>query len=368
MGSARKERAATPVLLAVAALLATGAGNSGTGTVGTGSERFRQEVRNLLAPKATKGVFAGSASWLFLRSELQGAAGLGIWLAPSASAEPPATPPGVTLDSARGDAIAAVEDFAAQLRRRGLPLLFVLIPPKFEIYADLLIADADPLALALGEAQRAFLAGLGRRGIPVLDLAPLFRAERAPAAGPGAEPGAEPLYAAQDTHWSSSAARLAAQAIAARLRAAGVGAGPGLGLVEETSTRDDCGDLWGKLKPPRPPCSVLTLHSLHRPGADELAATVDRASPILLLGDSSSVVYHEAYRAGLADHLAQALGQPIDLLGVTAGGANGAREALARRENGLDGKKFVVWVVSGRLLYEYPAWKKIAVAGEAGAQ
>lgn len=366
MRRARKERSLAWTLAGLAIVggaLSRAAADTASGSAG--SEPFRQQVRDLLAPKATKGVFAGTGGWLFLRSEIQGAAGLGVWLAPSDSREKAAAgsaEPLAALDAERADALAAVEDFALQLRRRDLPFLFVLIPPKFEVYPERLFADADARALGLGEAQRGFLARLAARGIAVLDLAPLFHDARARTA-----PDGEALYASQDTHWSSYAARLAADAIAARLRAAGFAAGPGLGLSAETTTRDDCGDLWGKLKPPRPPCNPLTLYGLHSPGGGSLAATVDRASPLLLLGDSSSVVYHETYRAGLADHLANALGQPVDLLGVTAGGANGAREALARRSatsGGLDGKKFVVWVVSGRLLYEYPAWQKIDIAPE----
>ncbi|MBP9146412.1 MAG: hypothetical protein KBF21_18215 [Thermoanaerobaculia bacterium] len=320
-------------------------------------ERFRQQVRELLAPKATKGVFAGRDGWLFLRSEIQGAAGLGPWPVPNeSSGKPPDTP----LDAERTDALLAVGDFAGQLRRRGLPLLVVRIPPKFEIYADYLLADADPVALDLGHEQRLWLAELERRGIEVLDLGPTFRAER--------RRSPEPLYAAQDTHWSPWSAQVAAREIATRLVHSGAPRGPGLALTVERSTRDDCGDLWGKLKAPRPPCVPLALYS-QRPkvfGASGAGVeTVARTSPILLLGDSSSVVYHDAHRAGLVDHLASAMGQPIDLLAVTAGGANGTREALARRENGLAGKKIVVWVISGRLLYEYPAWERIQVSPEA---
>ncbi|MEO8198518.1 MAG: hypothetical protein ABI689_17530 [Thermoanaerobaculia bacterium] len=360
MRRAGKERSLAWALAGVAAVGAAAFGGYDGAPAGDGAvavEHFRQEVRDLLAPKATKGVFAGTGGWLFLRSEIQGAAGLGPWIGTRPTEDTTPGAPVEVLDAERSDELAAVEDFALQLRQRDLPFLFVLVPPKFEVYPDRLLAGADARALGLGEAQRRFVAGLAEREVAVLDLAPLFHAERARTA-----PEGESLFASQDTHWSPYAARLAADAIAARLRAGGFAAGPGLRLTEETTTRDDCGDLWGKLKPPRPPCNSLTLYGLRSPGSESLAATVDRASPLLLLGDSSSVVYHEPYRAGLADHLANALGQTVDLLAVTAGGANGAREALARRSatsGGLDGKKFVVWVVSGRLLYEYPAWQKI---------
>jgi hypothetical protein len=323
------------------------------------SNRFRARVEELLAPNAKKGVYVGSEGWLFLRTEIQGAAGLSPCPPPGEGDK--AGSPGRTAGEP-ADALAAIDDFAEQLRRRGIPLLFVLIPPKFDIYPDRLFADFEPLALDLGEGQRHFLAELARRGIPVLDLAPLFRAERAK--------NTEPLYGAQDTHWTSYAARLAARAIAARLRAMGIASGPGMALEEEATTAEYCGDLREKIKAQRPPCSPLTLHSLRAPGSGQLAGTVARESPILLLGDSSSVIYHEPSRAGLVDHLAVEMGEPIDLLAVMAGGANGAREALARRGEGpgnLGGKKVAIWVVSGRLIYECSPWKKVALAREGTA-
>jgi hypothetical protein len=323
---------------------------------GSPGDDFRQRVEALVAPKATKGIFAGVDGWLFLRSEIQGAAGLDFWPPPTPQAADEMTAP---LDAGRSDALAAIDDMAAQLRRRALPFLLVLIPPKVQIYPERLFPDIDR-AIDLGAGQRRFVDELARRGIAVLDLAPVFRAER--------QRRPEALYAAQDTHWTPYAARLAARHIAARLHAAGLLPGPGLRLAEETTQRDDCGDLWQKLKAPRPPCAQVTLYSLRLAGSDSLAPTVSRDSPILLLGDSSSVVYHEPHRSGLADHLARQVGQPVDLLGVTAGGANGAREALVRRGDGLAGKKFVVWVVSGRLLYEYPAWKKIELDAGRGIE
>ena len=39
-------------------------------------DRFRHRVEELLAPNAKKGVYVGSEGWLFLRTEIQGAAGL----------------------------------------------------------------------------------------------------------------------------------------------------------------------------------------------------------------------------------------------------------------------------------------------------
>jgi hypothetical protein len=309
--------------------------------------RFRQGVEELVAPKAWKGVFAGSGPWLFLRSELHGAAGLGPW-PPPGGAEPTAP-----LDPERSDALAAVDDFAAQLRARGVPLLFVLVPPKIQVYPDRLFPGLRADRLGLERPQRRFLDQLERRRIAVVDLAPRFRTE--------ADRGSEPLFAAQDSHWTSYAARLAAAAIAEALEALGIEPGGDLGLVEQRSTRDDCGDLWIKLKEPRPPCAPLTLYSVRPAVGDELAPTVSRTSPILLLGDSSALVYHQSERAGLVDHLAREIGRPIDLLGVTAGGANAAREALVRRGDGLDGKRVVVWLVSGRMLYEDPAWRPIPI-------
>ena len=360
----RKERAlawALAVLAAAGALAATAATAPAAGD-GAAIEHFRQQVRDLLAPKATKGVFAGTGGWLFLRSEMQGAAGLGPWIGTRPREAVTSGAPVEELDAERSDALAAVEDLAAQAVQRergaGRARRLQLPPQVAAVVARRRLLD-EPEARTGGEAGGAEARGdLARREaggerapVGVLrGVEGLAVRRRAGAGGVEQRREIEQRDAAPGEPGEKPPLRFAE---AERAR---VGIGEQAVGIDLELRRDEDEEEW-----------QAAPAELRSPGGDSLAATVDRASPLLLLGDSSSVVYHETYRAGLADHLANALGQPVDLLGVTAGGANGAREALARRgvtSGGLDGKKFVVWVVSGRLLYEYPAWQKIEVAPE----
>jgi hypothetical protein len=94
----------------------------------------------------------------------------------------------------------------------------------------------------------------------------------------------------------------------------------------------------------------------------------DRASPILVLGDSHVLVFHDggdmhATGAGLSDQLAFALGAPVDLLGVRGSGATSARVSLARRARArsdyLIAKKVIIWCFGARELTQADAWKLV---------
>ena len=66
--------------------------------------------------------------------------------------------------------------------------------------------------------------------------------------------------------------------------------------------------------------------------------------------------------AGLPDQLALELGFAVDLVGVRGSGATPARINLARRKDGLAGKKLVVWTFGARELSEAAqGWAKVPV-------
>ena len=102
-------------------------------------------------------------------------------------------------------------------------------------------------------------------------------------------------------------------------------------------------------------------------GRDGAAVAPSRESPLLLLGDSHTLVFHaggdmHARGAGLPDQLALELGFPVDLVGVRGSGATPARINLARRKDGLAGKKLVVWTFGARELSEAAqGWAKVPV-------
>ena len=95
------------------------------------------------------------------------------------------------------------------------------------------------------------------------------------------------------------------------------------------------------------------------------AALEDKASPVLLLGDSHTLVFHagadmHGTGAGLADQLAAELGIAVDVIGVRGSGATPARVNLMRRAKAdpayLAGKKVVIWCFAARDFTESTGW------------
>jgi alginate O-acetyltransferase complex protein AlgJ len=97
----------------------------------------------------------------------------------------------------------------------------------------------------------------------------------------------------------------------------------------------------------------------------------DANSPLLLLGDSHTLIYHDRdflpVRAGLVDQLALQLGFAPDLIGTSGSGATPVRINLYRRSvkdpSYLAKKKVVVWCFAAREFTEATeGWAKVPVA------
>jgi alginate O-acetyltransferase complex protein AlgJ len=127
-----------------------------------------------------------------------------------------------------------------------------------------------------------------------------------------------------------------------------------------TEIRGDLARMLGLATP-----EAVALRVVEAPGGGPV--TPSRESPLLLLGDSYTLVFHaggdmHARGAGLADQLALELGFPVDLVGVRGSGATPARINLSRRPGGLAGKKLVVWCFGARELTEAPqGWANVPV-------
>ncbi len=96
-------------------------------------------------------------------------------------------------------------------------------------------------------------------------------------------------------------------------------------------------------------------------------------SPVVLLGDSSSLVFHagadmHAVGAGLADQLTAELGFAMDLVAVQGSGTASARINLLRRSssdpNYLKAKRLIIWCFVARDFTESQEWKKVPIAKE----
>jgi hypothetical protein len=110
------------------------------------------------------------------------------------------------------------------------------------------------------------------------------------------------------------------------------------------------GDLRGLLtkgqqQPPREEISVRTVSEK----AGGAAVSTDQNSPLVLLGDSHVLVFHDFFgeRAGLFDQLAFELGFAADLIGTRGSGATPVCITLYRRSLNDPGylakKKVIVW-------------------------
>jgi hypothetical protein len=304
-------------------------------------------------------VVVGEQGWLYLPAELRHLT-VGDFWGDSAAAVSRATRPDAV------DPLPAILDFKRQLGDAGVVLIVVPIPPKALIYPEGLgLAYPEDDVLPRWEtSHETFYALLREHGVNVLDLTPLFLAERDRADGL--------LYCQQDTHWSGRATKLAADAIADAIATVGV-------ELPETGTRyhvrerdvEIAGDLWTMLPDgvEKPEKETITLRFVGTGDADHpTPVEPNPSSPVVLLGDSHNLVFHSggdmlAAGAGLPDQLAERLGRPVDLIAVRGSGATPARINLMRRSRSnpayLEEKQVVVWVFTAREFTETQGWRQV---------
>ncbi len=247
-----------------------------------------------------------------------------------------------------GDPVAVIADLAKQLRARGVHLLVVPAPVKPSIYPDQLVRGLAP-SLAVAAHTERLLGELRAKGVDVLALHPaLLEGRRA-----GATPRT-PLYLKTDTHWSGEGVRVAARAIAARVKQLGwwrPPASPRYRLERVEVERE--GDLPRMTRMPRQEQlfgkeRVVCHRVLEREGGKPYED--DASSPVLLLGDSFSRIYQtdEPEAAGLIAHLAFELGLPLSSIVNDGGASTLVRQELARDLEQLKGKRLVIWVFAER--------------------
>jgi hypothetical protein len=241
----------------------------------------------------------------------------------------------------------AIVDFDQQLKQLGIRLIVVPVPAKVTIHPEFFdkrLAGASPLP-----SDAAFTEALRAKGVEVVDLTPDFAASK--------DQGA--LYCARDSHWNGRGIALAAEKLAAELK--GIG-----GKTIELEAREEQIEIQGDLGGEKEKATLRFIN----PKGQSARLEPDRASPILLLGDSYVLVFHDggdmhASGAGLPDQLAFELRAPIDVLGVRGSGATPARVSLARRaranSNYLPSKKVIIWCFGVRELTQAEAWKPVSL-------
>ncbi len=254
------------------------------------------------------------------------------------------------------DPLPAILAFHEALEARDVQLILAPVPPKAVVYDHKLPGrDDSSFAGRPDPHHQAFYDLLRSEGITVLDLTQTFR--------DGIDHERGPLYCLQDTHWSGVACVIAAETIAEKVA-------PLLTDMErqefDTKWRsiEITGDLWRMLDEPSLAKEELPVRAV-------TGAAPDPDSPVLLLGDSHTLVFQAGgdmhySGAGLADQLAVTLGVPVDLIGVRGSGATPARINLFRRTQRnpdyWDNKQVVIWVFAAREFTESDGWRIVPIA------
>lgn len=307
--------------------------SGGSGLAQERQLRFAEAVAAKLRPIPT--VRGDDLEWYFPIAEIRHLA-MGYDWSQSQTSDP----------AENGDPFAEVLAFHESLRADGLRLLFVPVPAKGSIYADRLVAgfspgDAAPLAPLLNRLAAA--------GVRVLSLETAFRTLR--------EKDAETLlYCQQDRHFTPYAASVVATLVAEAAPVECPGGGANRFLTSERERLNLIGDQvreseWeGVLPPESHPVRYVSEKG-------KIGIEPQEDSPVVLIGDSHTLVYHRGpdegmhcRGAGVLDHLAVRYGFAPDLVGVPGAGRSEApralRERAATRPDYWKSKQWVIWLFS----------------------
>lgn len=333
---------------------ADGPGES-AGTVSPVIAAMRQKY--LALENTAQTVIPGQEGWLYFAPELR-ALSVGVFWGRDAQQVSRSSNPQFV------DPLPAIVDFQQQLKRSQITLLLVPVPAKVAIYPEWLLQSPPASDLKFPDRidthHQNFYRLLKEQGVEVLDLSDEFRKRK--------QKQSEPLYCRTDTHWSGKGIEVAAEYVANRIRKENWYRQP---LPPEWKIVPLKAKITGDLTTLQPATkkmpeeiSLVQIRDIH--GDEQPSLTEDVSSPVLLLGDSHTLVFHEnslyATGCGLSDHLAYQLKSKIDLIGVRGSGGNAARISWRRRANPLGGKKCVVWCFTMREFTENTdGWRQIPI-------
>ena len=296
--------------------------------------------------------YVGRDGWLFYRKDIDALTGRGF-LEPDILARRAAGGSELVAPP-QPDPIKAIVDFRDQLASRGIALIVVPVPVKPSVYPERFSARYEGCTgVVQNPSFAAFLTRLEQERVTFLDLAPLLAEAKAAAAD-------RPLYLATDTHWTPAGMELAAAALA-RLARATVPLPPATDRFRAVTTEVTAlGDVAGMLKlPPEPRILAAETVTIRQVQDGTAVIRPDGHAEVLFLGDSFANIYSLAPMgwgdgAGLVEHLALALGLPLDAITRNDAGSFATREMLAKElERGNDrlaGKKLVIWEFAAREL------------------
>ncbi len=253
--------------------------------------------------------------------------------------------------------IEAVLAFRAELEKRGVELLVVVVPGKPSVYPEFLNptmygASGEGISPGL-----AFLDSLEAHGVQTVNLYSAFRKEKI------RDGENDFLYLNTDTHWTPRGAEVAARAVASRIRKfpfyadlAKVSLTDSLVLVERSGDIATMADLEKAF-----PVQTVEANIVRNAKGVPLKSDF-RNAQILVIGDSFSRIYETdaPMSAGWISRLAKNLQVPVSAIVSDGGASTLVREKLARRSGVLKNKKLLIWeFVERDLRFGAEGWKKV---------
>ena len=248
----------------------------------------------------------------------------------------------------------AILAFARALAARGIKLVLLPIPDKAMLHPAQLHGrwPQQPTPPPRNPDFARFVAEMQAQGVLVFDATP-----------PLLGPQDAPRFLQQDTHWTPAWMAEVARDLAGFVKQHAALPAPATANPwhTEAESAERVGDIVDMLKLPDDQTlfasRTATIEKVLDPKSAPFAP--DPAAEVLLLGDSFTNIFTQApmgwgESAGLAPHLALALGRPLDVIAQNDAGAFATRQLLARElaagEDRLAGKRVVIWEFAVREL------------------
>jgi len=305
----------------------------------------------------------------------------------------------------RDNVIRAIVRFRDQLKERGIELLVLPAPGKPSVYPDRVTRRAVGKEQEFRSPTEEMLEVLRKHGVETVNLFARFREYRKSAP-------AQDLFLVRDTHWTPTGTKVAADAVALRLRELGWAPQEARQYQTKSIAVKRFGDVLEMMQLPGiqsefepeaveceqisdPALGLMVPSKSDRPGTYRCAAP---KSSVLLLGDSYCRIYQmpepqslgevgggrlevgngkdksdKSTRqllpgsAGFPSHLALTLKAPVDYIVSDGGASTDVRRRLSTDAEILEDKKVVIWEFAEREIgLGREGWKEVPLPPKLG--
>ncbi|MCJ8329104.1 MAG: hypothetical protein HRT89_18570 [Lentisphaeria bacterium] len=254
---------------------------------------------------------------------------------------------GIATKVANREALPALIAYNAECKKWGVDLIIVPIPAKAVVYPDKLDASLK-VKPRIDKHHQAFYKAAKDKGLNLIDVTQLLIDNRDHKDGL--------MYCKTDSHYSALACQLIATEIAKSIKdKAWYKAAAKVELNEIEESIEINGDLLGQLPEGKtvPEESIKVRRVTDKDGN---ALEINEESPVILLGDSHTLVYHDGgdmltTKAGLFDQLAYELKIVPHRFANKGSGATAPRVSLyrkAKKGDFLKKRKVIIWVFTVR--------------------